>query len=102
MTRPPPSSTPLPSTPPSRSAGATAITATTGNGFTTWSADTSGVTLADGQSYTITVTTTDSATPTGTSDTNDANRPLSFATTAPTSTVISPSATQFRSDLPTV
>ena len=84
------------------SAGATAITATTGNGFATWSADTSAVTFADGQSYTIVVTTTDSAAPTGTSDTSAATRQFSFDSSAPTATVSSPTAAQFRSALAAV
>src|SRR5207244_3765384 len=56
------------------SAGATSINATTSNGYAAWSADTSGITFADGTSYTIVVTTTDSASPSGTSNTSAATR----------------------------
>ena len=84
------------------SAGATAISATSGNGFATWSADSSSVTFADGQSYTIVVATTDSAAPTGTSDTSAATRQFSVDSSAPTATVSSPTAAQFRSALATV
>src|SRR5207302_122778 len=83
-------------------AGATALTATTANGFATWSADTSGVTFADGQSYTITVTTTGSAHVSTTVTSEARSRYSTCKTTAPTATVSSPTVAQFRSPLAAV
>ena len=69
----------------------------TGIGFSTWSADTSGVTFADGQQYDVNMTGTDNATNFATTTTS-----FTFDTTAPSSTVTSPTAAQFVNSLSTV
>ena len=71
----------------------------TATGTTSWTASTANIPFADGHTYTITLEAIDAASNT---DNSAATRTLIYDTSAPTATVSSPSATQFRSALDAV